>query len=59
MSGNVKEILAGLGALIAFLAVVGALFFGTLANTEKVTEMTRLCVQDGFTGWDDDKGCFR
>lgn len=41
------------------LAVVAAVWTGVLANTHKVTDMTRICVEHGFGGWDDGKGCFR
>lgn len=55
----VDDILVGLTALMAFLAVLAALFFTGYSNGQKVQHMTQLCIERGHNGWSAEKeGCF-
>lgn len=51
---HVKEILGGLAILIALLAVLAWFFAVGYSNNQKVREMTRFCVEQGYAGWSDE-----
>lgn len=55
---HVKEILGGLALLVFVLAVIGAFFLTGQSNGRKEQQMNEVCVDKGYTGWDDD-GCHR
>lgn len=48
---HVKEMLGGLAVLIGVLALIGAFAFTGWTNNQKVQEMTRFCVEQGYDGW--------
>lgn len=64
---HVKDILGGLAGLLGGLAVLAALFVPAYMtgdhNRQKVERLTQVCVQQGYTGWRDDRGgqsgCYR
>lgn len=57
---TVKDILGGLAALIGVLALIAWGASTNYLNNQKVQEMTRFCVEQGYDGWgdsEDDSGC--
>lgn len=56
---TIKDILGGLAILIGVLALIAWGAAVSLGNINRDKEMTTLCVEKGFDGWDADKGCIR
>lgn len=51
---HVKEILGGLAVLIGMLAIIAWFCSVNYLNNQKVQDMTRFCVEQGFDGWSDE-----
>lgn len=56
----ISEFLIGIGVLIGLTIVltgtVGLIAFSAWSNGQKVQDMTRTCIEQGYGGWSDDYG---
>lgn len=49
---TVKEILGGFAIFLIVLAIIGTILLINHENAQKVQNMTRLCIEQGYEGWD-------
>lgn len=53
---TVKEILGGLAIFLGCLALIGMCLAINYMNSQKVQNMTRLCLEQGYNTWDSTDG---